>query len=357
MADLKIIGIDLAKNSFQVHGINKTGRKLFNKKLSRSKIADFISQQPPCRIAMEACASAHYWARKFQSCGHEVVLIAPQFVKPYVKNDKSDSNDAEAICEAASRDHMRFVPIKAVRNQDLSSLATMRQLCIKNTTALSNQIRGLLAEYGVVAPQGKASLRTLLAELCSLQSESIDASKWGDLSPVMIAELSLLYEELQGLDQRISDYDKKIEGLAKSDPRYDELVKVPGIGPLTAAAILGSVTDANLFKNARQFAAWLGLVPRQHSTGGKQTLLGITKRGDRYLRTLFVHGARVLLNWPPKGDLRREWAHELKDKKGANKAAVALANKTARVVWAMLATGKPYDPKHKPSIGGEALAV
>ena len=346
MSECSIIGIDLAKNHFHVHGANRRGRELFSRKLSRAKLSSFILKQKPCRIAMEACSGAHFWARKFLNMGHEVVLIAPQFVKPYVKGDKSDSADAEAICEAASRENMRFVPVKTRTAQDLCSLTRIRDLCVKNTTALSNQIRGLLAEYGVVAPKGKSALRTLLAQLSDVNISSINEQEWGDLTPVMVCELSQLYEELCKLDEKVTEYGNKIEKLARQDDRFHRLIEIPGIGPLTAATVLGTVADANVFKSGRQFSSWLGLVPRQHSTGGKQVLLSISKRGDGYLRKLLVHGARSVLFWGKGEDYRRRWALSLKERKGSNKAAVALANRNARVIWALLTKGERYDPNY-----------
>jgi len=286
---------------------------------------------------MEACGSAHHWARRFQAMGHTVELIAAQFVKPFVKSQKNDRADAEAIAEAASRPTMRYVPIKTIEQQDVQTLHRVRSLLMRDRIAQGNQIRGLLAEYGVIVPQGSTQVRKLLPAI--LEDADNDLTV---LTRQMFAEL---YERLVVLDERIAHYDRQIQQLHRASPQSCRLEQVRGVGPLIATALLASIGDAKAFKNGRQFAAWLGLVPRQHSSGGKPRLLGITKRGNTYLRMILVHGARaVVAQATRRDDSFSQWINALRKRRGTNVTVVAVANKTARVIWAMLAKGEDYRP-------------
>lgn len=336
--EVKRIGIDLAKSVFQVHGVNGSEKTVLRKKLSRGKLLAYFAQLSPCLIGMESCGGAHYWARELQKLGHEVRLMAPQFVAPYRKNDKNDSNDAEAICEAVGRPNMRFVPIKNEQQQAVLALHRARELLVGERTALINQARGLLAEYGIVVAQGPARLRAALPEILEDAENGLPA-----LAREVFADL---YDRLQNLETRLGDYDRRVERLAREDASARALMQVEGIGPLTATAISASVGDARMFKNGRQFAAWLGLVPRQFSSGGKSRQGRITKRGDVYLRTLLVHGARAVMRYMvQREDAKSRWVAALKERRGFNKAVVALAAKNARVLWAILAKGTAYQPR------------
>jgi transposase len=319
------VGMDLAKQVFQVHGVDAQGNAVLRKKLERSKVLEFFVNLPPCLIGMEACGSAHYWARKLQAMGHVVKLMAPQFVKPYVKTNKNDAADAEAICEAVSRPSMRFVPIKTDEQQAILSVHRVRQSFVKARTAQANQIRGLLAEFGIVIPQGIAHIARRVPQL-------IEQPELPDSFRIL---LQRLYAHLKELDKQVDELEATIAHWHRESELSRKLAEVPGIGPITATALVASVGDAKNFKNGRQLAAWLGLVPRQHSSGGKSVLLGISKRGDTYLRTLLIHGARAVIRCaqdkPATGWLRR-----LLDRRNKNIAAVALANKNARIVWALL---------------------
>lgn len=337
-----VIGIDLAKTSFQIHKASSSGKVLGRLKITRSKMPSFLGSLPRSTVFMEACPTANYWARKAVAFGHEAKLIAPQYVKPFVKGNKNDATDAEAICEAGSRENMRFVPVKTVAQQDIQSIHRIRERHVHNRTALSNQIRSLLLEYGLCAQQGKAKLRLLLSEI--VRGEEKENS---DLSEGMRIEFQELQGELLQLDEKIELYDQKIEHLCKSNEDCVRLQKIPGIGPITASAIVAAVGNAQTFENGRQMAAWLGLVPRQHSTGGKVRLLGLSKRGNAHLRTLLIHGGRaVIMNTGKKKDARSLWAEKLKEKVGMNKAAVAMANKNARTIWAILTRKTEYEMNH-----------
>jgi len=335
MKEIKRIGIDLAKSVFQAHGVDAHEHVALRKRLTRGRVLAFFAQLPPCQIGMEACGSAHYWARELRKLGHEVRLIAPQFVTPYRKNDKNDGNDAEAICEALGRPRMRFVPIKNAEQQAVLCVHRARSLLVGERTALVNQIRGLLAEYGMVVAQGVVRLRHALPGILEDGENGL---------PLLAREVFAdLYARLQALEAGVAAYDRRIAQLARTMAPAKRLMQVEGVGPLTATALVATVGDARLFKNGRQLAAWLGLVPRQHSTGGKSRLGRITKRGDVYLRTLLVHGARsVLRHLAAKGDAKSRWGTALAARRGFNKAAVALAAKHARILWALLAHDTDY---------------
>lgn len=335
---LKRIGIDLAKQVFQVHGVDSHEQAVCRKQLKRSQMLDFFRQLEPCLVAMEACGSAHYWARELRALGHEVRLIAPQFVKPYVKSGKNDANDAEAICEAASRPNMRYVEVKSAEQQAGQALHRIRSRLIRARTALVNEIRGLLGEFGLIeARHGVAATRRLAQSVL----EDVESRLPGRMRE-LLAELQ---GELGEHDERLSRLDGMIQRQAREDERVERLLQVEGIGPITATALVSAVGDARQFSSARQFAAWLGLVPRQHSSGGKARLGSISKRGDTYLRTLLVHGARaVLKHCLNKTGRRSEWLQGLLCRRNKNVATVALANKNARIVWAILSRTETYSP-------------
>lgn len=329
------LGIDLAKNVFHVHGEDANGKVVIRKRVSRNKLPEFIANLPSCLIGMEACGGAHYWARAFRKVNHQVKLMPPQYVKPYVKTNKNDYNDAEAICEAVRRPNMRFVGIKEIEQQDIQSLHRIRSGYMQSRTRIVNQTRGLLSEYGIVVGRQIGQLRCRLPEILEDGDNQLT-----ELGRELFAGL---YEELIRLDKQVEDCDKQIDRVFKSTEVCQRLAKVEGIGPLTATALVASVGDPHVFQKGRQMSAWLGLVPKQHSTGGKPVLLGISKRGDRYLRTLLIHGARsVVSRAEGKSDTRSLWINQLKQRCGMNKVCVALANKNARIVWALMARGGNY---------------
>ncbi|WP_457390003.1 IS110 family RNA-guided transposase [Roseateles sp. P5_E1] len=332
--EITTIGLDLAKNVFQVHGVNERGKAVLRKQLKRDQVSPFFANLPRCLIGIEACASAHHWARKLQALGHTVRLMAPQFVKPYVKSNKNDAADAEAICEAVSRPSMRFVPIKNVEQQSVLSLHRVRQGFVKARTAQANQIRGLLGEYGLVVPQGIAYIAQRVPPLIE------DAEN--ELPGTFRMLIQRLLDHLKALQEQVDEIEVQIKAWHRASEASQRLEKVPGIGPLTASALVASIGDAKNFDNGRQFAAWLGVVPRQHSSGGKPTLLGMSKRGDAYLRTMLIHGARsVIYRATQKAD-PDSWLVKLTTRRNKNVAAVAMANKTARTVWALLAHGREF---------------
>ena len=328
--NITTIGLDLAKSVFQVHGVNERGKAALTKVLRRAQVLPFFAQLPPCLIGMEACGSAHFWARKLTALGHTVKLMAPQFVKPYVKTNKNDARDAEAICEAASRPSMRFVAIKTPEQQAVLALHRARQGLVRARTAQGNQIRGLLSEFGWVIPKGRRFLEQQIPDILEDAENGL-----AGMSRELFARL---LEHLRHLDVQVQALETQIKAWHREDAASRRLEEIPGIGPLTASALVASIGDAKNFKNGRQLSAWLGLVPRQHSSGGKPTLLGISKRGDVYLRTLLIHGARSTLRIA-KPDT---WAAGLAERSNKNLAAVALANKTARTVWALLAHGRSF---------------
>ena len=333
--NITTVGIDLAKNLFQIHGVDERGKVALRKQLKRAQMMNFFVNLPPCLIGMEACGSAHFWARKLSELGHTVKLMAPQFVKPYVKTNKNDAADAEAICEAVTRPNMRFVPPKNTEQQALLGLHRARQGFVVARTAQANQIRGLMAEFGLVMPQGIRFLAKKLPEMLEDAENGL---------PGMSRELfSRLFDHFRELDRQIDELQVQIQAWHREDSKSRRLQGIPGIGPLTASALVASVGDASAFENGRQFAAWLGLVPRQDSSGGKERLLGISKRGDTYLRTLLIHGARsVLRQLDRHADQAQGWLARLAARRNPNIAAVALANKNARIVWALLVRGTDY---------------
>jgi len=335
---LTTIGIDLAKDVFQAHGVDERGKAVLRKQLKRAQMLAYFANLTPCRIGMEACGGAHYWARKLQALGHTVQLIAPQYVKPYVKRNKNDAADAEAICEAVLRPNMPAVPIKNGEQQAILSVHRARQGFVTARTAQSNQIRGLLAEYGIAIPVGIGNLVRRVPEVLEDGANEMPGS--------FRRLIERLLDHLKELDRQVKELQLDIERWHKENAASQKLAKIPGIGPLTASAISASIGDARNFKNGRQLAAWLGLVPRQHSTGGKSTLLGISKRGDTYLRTLLIHGARAVIRVIERQSVPDPWLQKLLIHRHKNVAAVALANKNARTIWALLAHDREYQPHY-----------
>ena len=332
---IKVVGIDLGKTSFHLHAVDDRGQTQMTKKQTRNQLKATMSKLSPCLVGIEACAGAHDWARRLSGYGHEVKLIAPQFVKPYVKSNKNDRVDAEAICEAVQRPGMRFVAAKTVEQQDVQCLHRIRSQVVAQRTAQVNQIRGLLLEYGITIPQGRAHVRKQLPLILE------DAEN--GLTMRFRGLLSALYDELIRLDERIGDFDRQIEQLAQADERARRLLTIPGIGPKGATALVAAIGDIHAFNNGRELAAWLGLVPRQSSTGGKARLLGISKRGDVYLRQLMIHGARSVLRFvDKKEDPRSRWAKALLQRRHKNVAAVAMANKMVRTAYALLKHEEDY---------------
>jgi transposase len=335
---IKRIGLDLAKQVFQVHGVDGEDRVALKRQLRRQQMLAFFSKIDPCLIGMEACGGAHYWGRELMKLGHTVRLMAPQHVKPYVKGNKNEMNDAEAICEAVGRPNMRFVAVKTVAQQDLQSCHRVRTLLVRQRTAKANEIRGLLGEYGIVVLNRIESLRRALPVLL----ESTDSIPGEGLRQLLMA----LREDLVYLDERVRQLDQVIERAAREDTVARRLQQIPGIGPVTATALVASVGDARQFRRARDLSAWLGLVPRQQSSGGKAVLQGISKRGDAYLRTLLIHGARSVARVASrKTDARSQWVDRISQRRHANIAAVALANKNARIAWALMTRGTDYVPQ------------
>ena len=302
--NIKRIGIDLAKSVFQIHGVDVQEKVVLRKQLRRAQLLDYFKKLPSCLIGMEACGGAHYWARELQKLGHTVKLMAPQFVKPYVKSNKNDANDAEAICEAVARPTMRFVAIKTIAQQDIQAVHRIRSELVQQRTAKVNQIRGLLAEYGIVVGRRVDVLQNALPLLLE------DAEN--GLTTDFRALLEGLQQDLATLNERVDDLDKTIKTLSSNNADAKRLQQIPGIGPITATALVCAIGDGKQFKRGRDMAAWLGLTPSQHSSGGKDRLLGISKRGDAYLRTLLIHGARAVLKVAGnKDDPRSRWLQNL----------------------------------------------
>ena len=331
------IGLDLAKYVFEVHGVDEHGNVVMRKTLRRGSVSGFFANLPHCLVGMEASNGAHYWARVLTELGHKVRLISPQFVTPYVKSNKNDRNDAEAICEAVGRPTMRFVPPKSPEQLAIQALHRIRQRLVQSRTRLVNQIRGILSEHGIVIARDIWRLRRALAEITGNATDDLNA-----LVRLLIIEAQT---ELIELDRRIASCDRRIRELYRSSELCQRLGEIEGIGPVTATALVAAVGDPSCFKNGRQFAAWLGLVPKQRSSGGRNRLFGISKRGDRYLRTLIIHGARAALGKAGgKQNPRSRWLANLRQRRHPNVAAVALANKNARIAWAMLAGNVSYEP-------------
>jgi transposase len=333
MSEITTIGLDLAKNVFQVHGVDETGTTLVVKRLRRSQVMAFFAGLPRCLVGMEACATAHHWARELRGLGHEVRLMPPQYVKAYVKRNKNDAADAEAICEAVKRPSMHFVPVKTVEQQSALLMHRGRELLVRQRTMLANALRGHLAEFGLITAQGLHKL----AELIAIVRDERDARV-----PNMARQvLRVMAEQLGDLETRIAAIEAQIMAWHKSNPVSRRLATIPGIGPIIATAIAATVADPSVFRSGREFAAWLGLVPRQNSTGGKARLGGISKRGDSYLRRLLVNGAHAVL-LRSKAVRADPWLLALRGRRPRLVVAVALANKTARIAWAIMSKQDTY---------------
>jgi len=333
------VGVDLAKNVFQVHGVDRQEKPVWRRKLNRAEWLKVLREtiEPGCEIGMEACGGAHHWARQLQAQGYSVKLIAPQFVKPYVKSNKNDANDAEAICEAMSRPHMRFVPVKTVEQQDIQAVHRVRAGLMDQRKAKANQVRGLASEYGLIAPKEWLHLRRAIPGWLEETGNGL-SRRFRQL-------LDGLWHDLLLLDARVAELDQEIALIAASDPVAKRLQQLRGVGPMIATALVATVGDARQFANGRQMAASLGLTPKQNSSGGKERLLGISKRGDAYVRSLLVHGARAMIRTAKaKEDQLSRWVMRIATTRHPNVAAVALANKTARIAWAMMKNGTDYQP-------------
>src|ERR1700754_2694151 len=335
MQTITTIGLDIAKSVFQVHGVDAGGQVVITRQLKRRYVVAFFQKLPPCLIGIEACASSHYWARELQAVGHTVRLIPPAYVKPYVKRQKNDSTDAEAICEAVTRPNMRFVPIKTVEQQSCLMLHRARHLFIRQQTAVINSIRAYLAEFGIVAPVGRRGVEQLLEIIADLADDR--------LPEVARACLVALGSQLRALKVQILEFDRRIIAWHRSNATSKRLDAIPGVGPALATALVASIADPKAFRSGRDFSAWVGLVPKQNSSGGKNKLGSISKRGDRYLRSLFTAGALAVIRYARiHGTDHRPWLTRLLVRRPTKVAAIALANKLARMAWAMMARGERY---------------
>lgn len=332
---IETLGVDIAKNVFQLHGVNRNGHVVLKRRVMRDQLLAVLAQIDPCTVVVEACTGAFYWARKFEALGHQVKLISPQYVKPFVRRQKNDGNDAEAICTAARQPHIPFVPKKTVEQQDIQALHRARQRMVNHRTAIVSQIRGLLLDHGFAFAKSITRARRAVPEILADLDNELTA-----MAREAIAEL---YDLFRDLDRRIACFDKKIEHVFRTSEACQRIAKIKGVGPKTATAVVAAVGDGSEFKNGRHLAAWVGLVPRQFSSGDRKVLMGISKRGNQHLRSLLVHGARAVVRTAPnKTDPNNEWINQLRERRGFNRATVAVANKNARIIWAVLRTGEPY---------------
>ena len=334
MDQVSVIWLDLAKSVFQVHGVNAQGEVVLRRRLTRGQLLKLFEKLPSCLIGMEACASAHHWARELAALGHEVKLMPAQYVKPYVKRGKNDAADAEAICEAVTRPTMRFVGVKSPDQQATMILHRVRKILTRQRTQISNALRAHMAEFGIAAAVGRGGLDRLIAVI----ADQDDAR----LPDEARACLAVLCTQLEMVKDQILDNDRRILADARKTEAGRRLMKIPGIGPLLASAIVACVPDPATFSNGRSLSAWIGLTPRQNSSGGKERLGSITKAGNTYLRELLVVGAMAVVRRAMQGSAKRPWMTQLLARKKPKVAAVALANKNARIIWAMMATGEPY---------------
>jgi transposase len=335
MRKITTVGLDLAKSVFQVHGADHEGQPVVRRKLRRKQVLEFFADLSPCLVGLEACGSAHHWARELQALGHEVRLIPPQYVRPFVKTNKNDASDAEAICEALMRPTMRFAAVKSAEQQSVLLLHRARELLVRQRTMLINALRGHCGEFGIVAAQGAPKVTELIETIEDSEDERIPA--------LARAALGSLVEQLRRVQSEIQGLEKKLKAWHRSNEASRRLEAIPGVGVITATALVATVGDASQFRSGRQLAAWLGLVPRQYSSGGKERLGRISKRGDGYIRRLLVHGARADLRWSRRRKQERfEWQEKLLARRPTNVVLVAMANKTARVAWALLSRGETF---------------
>jgi transposase len=335
MQTITTIGLDIAKSVFQVHCVDANGDVVLRRQLKRQYVLTFFQKLPPCLVGIEACASSHYWSRQLQALGHTVRLMPPAYVKPYVKRQKNDAADAEAICEAVTRPNMRFVPTKTPEQQSCMMLHRTRHLFIRQQTAIINSIRAHLAEFGIVAPVGRNGVERLLEVVADVQDTR--------LPEIARACVAALGSQLMALKAQILAFDRRIEAWHRSNETSKRLDAIPGVGPVLATALVASLADPRAFRSGRDFAAWIGLVPKQNSSGGKDKLGGITKQGDGYLRSLFTTGALAVIRYAKLyGTKHRPWLAALLARRPTKVAAIALANKIARMAWAMMAKGERY---------------
>jgi transposase len=335
MQAITTIGLDIAKSVFQVHGIDAQGQVAIRRQLKRRYVLAFFEKLPPCLIGIEACASSHHWSRELKALGHTVRLMPPAYVKPYVKRQKNDAADAEAICEAVTRANMRFVATKTLEQQSCLTLHRTRHLFIRQQTAVINVIRAHLAEFGIVAPVGRKGVEELLDVIADPSDKRVPA--------IARACLAALGIQLRRLKEQILEFDRQIVAWHRSNETSRRLDDIPGVGPALATALVGSIADPKVFRSGRNFSAWIGLVPKQHSSGGKDRLGSISKQGDRYLRSLFMAGALAVIRYAKiNGTKHRPWLAALLARRPTKVAAIALANKIARMVWAMMARGERY---------------
>jgi len=334
MGQVVTIGLDIAKSVFQVHGIDAEGAVIIRQKLTRARLLPFFGKLDPCLIGIEACGTSHHWARELTRFGHEVRLMPPSYVKPYVKRQKNDMADAEAICEAVTRPTMRFVAMKSPEQQSVMVLHRTRSILTRQRTQLSNAIRGHMAEFGLAAAVGRQGLQTLIAVIVDLADERVPTEAR--------VCLSMLIDQLRLANEQILETDRLIRTSARSTEVGRRLMEIPGVGPLLASALVATIADPKAFKTGRNLAAWIGLVPRQTSSGGKERLGGITKQGDRYLRQMLVVGALAVVRYAQRNGTRRPWLVQLLARRTPKVAAVALANKNARMIWAIMTSGERY---------------
>jgi transposase len=332
MSEISTVGLDLAKNVFQVHAIDGSGKVVLQRQLRRGAVAKFFAQLPPCTVGMEACGSAHHWARVIGAYGHQVRLMPPAYVKPYVKRNKNDGRDAEAICEAVGRPTMRFVAVKSVEQQAVMAVHTTRSLLVRQRTMIANSLRAALSELGIVAAQGIKGLQELIARLQAP----------GEVPEPMRKALLLLAEHWQTLDADERELEQQIAKAARGDAKARRLMEVPGVGPMIASTVLAKVPDAKVFRSSRDFAAWIGLTGRDHGTGGKHRPGRISKKGDRMLRTLLISGASAVLRHQKRRGVSDPWLREMLARRPYKVVMVALAARTARILWAMLVKGEAY---------------
>ena len=334
MTDIRVVGLDIAKSVFQLHGVDADGATVLQKRLTRGRLLAFFAKLPPCLIGIEACASSHYWARELMALGHDVKLMPAQYVKPYVKRSKNDAADAEAICEAVTRPTMRFVGIKSPEQQSAMMLHRVRLILSRQRTQLSNALRAHLAEFGIVAPIGRNGIDRLLGVIADPADDRLPAE-------ARIC-LEMLAAQLSIVKAQILENDRRIMASARSTELGRRLMEIPGVGPLLASAVVATVPDPAIFGSGRNLAAWIGLVPRQNSSGGKERLGSITKAGHGYLRQMLIVGAMAVVRYAERNGARRPWLVQLLARRKAKVAAVALANKNARTIWAMMVSGERY---------------